>query len=340
MKEAMLWNLKGNSVVQCGLCSHFCTIGDGGTGICGVRVNRGGILFSLVYGRLIAEHIDPIEKKPFFHFLPGSLSYSVAAAGCNFSCPFCQNYQISQFQEDGRLPDVKETAPDEVVRSAVAGGCLSISYTYTEPTVFFEFALDVSKEAGKNGLKNNFVTNGYMSSEALKIISPCLDAANVDLKGDEQFYRKLCRAKQAPVVENIELMRSLGIWVEVTTLLIPGENDSEEQIRQIAGIIKKIDPGIPWHISRFFPVYRMSGHYPTPVEKIVRAREIGFAEGLRYVYTGNLPGDEGENTLCHSCKKTLLRRYGYTVTENRINDGRCAFCGVEIDGVFKTVSSR
>lgn len=335
MKEAMLWDALKDNKTGCRLCNHFCVIKDGGTGICRVRINKGGRLFSLVYGKLIAENADPIEKKPFFHFLPGSLSYSVATAGCNFSCPFCQNYRISQFPEEGGFFNTGDTSPEEVVNSAVSSGCLSISYTYTEPTIFFEFALDTSEKAKEKGLKNNFVTNGYMSKEALKIISPYLDAANVDLKGDEKFYRKLCKAKQAPVVENIGLMRELGIWVEVTTLLIPEYNDSEQQIKAIAKIIKEIDPAIPWHISRFFPVYKMSGHYPTPVEKIAMAREIGLQEGLMYVYTGNVPGDNGENTYCHSCKKPLLKRYGYTVTENNLKDGRCALCGADIDGIFK-----
>lgn len=334
MKEAMLWNSQKDNSVKCNLCHHFCTISDRGTGICRVRVNRGGTLFSLVYGRLVTKHIDPIEKKPFFHFFPGSLSYSVATAGCNFSCSFCQNYQISQFSQEEEFLEVGEVSPDEVVNSAVSTGCLSISYTYTEPTVFFEFALDTSKKAKDKGLKNNFVTNGYMSKEALKLISPYLDAANVDLKGDERFYRKLCRAKQSPVVENIAFMRELGIWVEVTTLLIPEENDTEEQIREIARIIVGIDPVIPWHISRFFPVYRMSGHYPTPIKKILRAREIGQEEGLRYIYTGNLPGDEGENTFCYSCKKCVLKRYGYTIIENNLKEGRCIFCGSKMDGII------
>lgn len=210
MKEAMLWEPAGDNSAGCFLCNHFCTIKNGKTGLCRVRVNKDGKLFSLVYGSLVAENSDPIEKKPFFHFLPGSLSYSIASAGCNFSCQFCQNYQISQFPEEGFL-NVKTTPPEEIVESAVANGCLSISYTYTEPTIFFEFALDTSKIAKAKGLKNAFVTNGYMSREALKIIFPYLDAANVDLKGDEKFYRKLCGARQAPVVENIALMRELGI---------------------------------------------------------------------------------------------------------------------------------
>jgi pyruvate formate lyase activating enzyme len=334
MKEAMLWDPLNNNRVRCNLCAHYCVIRDGGAGICKVRVNKGGKLFTLVYGNLVAESVDPIEKKPLFHFLPGSFSYSIATAGCNFACPFCQNYHISMFPKEGGFLDIKETPPENVVSSAISSGCRSISYTYTEPTVFFEFALDTSKKARKKGLKNNFITNGYISKEALKIISPYLDAADVDLKGDENFYRKLCKARQGPVIDNISRMKEMGIWVEVTTLLIPEYNDSEEQVKAIAKIIKGIDPGIPWHISRFYPAYKMSEHYPTPVDSIVKAREVGLAEGLRYVYMGNVPGNDGEYTYCPSCGRVLIKRYGYTIMENHVKDGRCAFCGAEIDGVF------
>ena len=331
MKETYLYEpLEGNKV-KCKTCNHFCIIKDGGKGRCGVRVNEGGKLYTLVYGKLIAENIDPIEKKPFYHFLPQSFALSIATVGCNFSCPFCQNYEISQVWDGIVGIDEK---PESVVKKAISYKCESISYTYTEPTVFFEFAYDTAKIAKENGLKNNFVTNGYMSKEALEMISPYLDAANVDLKGDEEFYRNLCKAKREPVIENIKKMKELGIWVEVTTLIIPEYNDSEETIRNIARTIKEIDPSIPWHISRFFPHFKMRNHYPTPVEKIKRAREIGFEEGLKYVYTGNIPGDEGENTYCPSCKRVLIRRFGYNILENNIIDGKCKFCGEKIDGVF------
>ncbi len=334
MREAILWDTLKDNNVKCRLCNHFCVIKDGATGICSVRVNRSGRLFTIVYGNLVAESVDPIEKKPFFHFLPGSLSYSIATAGCNFSCLFCQNYHISQLLREGGFLDKEETTPEEVVNSALSSGCQSVSYTYTEPTIFFEFALDTAKKSKENGLKNNFVTNGYMSREALKLISPYLDAANIDLKGDDEFYRKLCKARQKPVIENISRMKKLGIWVEITTLLVPEYNDSEKQIKEIARIIRDIDPGIPWHISRFFPAYKMGGHYPTPLEKIIMAREIGLAEGLKYVYVGNVPGSNGENTYCPSCGRVLIKRYGYTIMENYVKDGRCAFCGAEIAGVF------
>lgn len=334
--EARFWETEKDKTVRCGLCNHFCVISEGRYGRCGVRVNQEGKLFTLVYGNIIAEHTDPIEKKPFFHFLPGSLSYSIATAGCNFSCIFCQNYSISRIDERREILLLgRETSSEEIVKIALENDCLSISYTYTEPTIFFEFAFDTAKKAKERGLRNNFVTNGYMSKEALKMIAPYLDAANVDLKGDEDFYKKLCGAKRAPVIENIGLMRELGIWVEITTLLIPEYNDSEKQIREIAKIIKGIDVSIPWHISRFYPHYKMSNHYPTPYEKIEMAREIGFEEGLRYVYTGNIPGDEGEHTYCYSCKKLLIKRYGFSVLENKIRDSKCPFCSVVIDGIFE-----
>ena len=334
MKEAMFWKSLGKNDLQCRLCNHFCKIKDGQMGICGVRVNRGGKLYSEAYGKLVAEGADPIEKKPFFHFLPGSLSYSVASAGCNFSCPFCQNYRISQFPgEEADFP-VRETTPSSVVDAALSAGCLSLSYTYTEPTVFFEFALDTSRIASEKGLRNNFVTNGYAAGEAIRLIAPFLDAANVDLKGDEEFYRNLCGARQKPVIDNIRLMKELGIWVEITTLLIPEYNDSTPQLRKIAGLIKDIDPAIPWHVSRFFPVYKMSGHYPASVGKVSEARQIGLDAGLKYVYTGNIPGDAGENTYCYSCNALLIERSGYRISENNMKEGRCGKCGAPIDGVF------
>ncbi|HNS31507.1 MAG TPA: AmmeMemoRadiSam system radical SAM enzyme [bacterium] len=334
MKESMFQESAEGGKARCYLCNHFCVLKEGEIGICGVRVNRGGKIFSLIYGKLVAESVDPIEKKPFFHFLPGSLSYSIAGAGCNFSCVFCQNYPISQSVKKDAIPGGSPYTPEQVVTSASVSGCKSISYTYTEPTMFFEFAFETAKLAKEKGLMNNFVTNGYMSVEALKLISPHLDAANVDLKGDENFYRKLCGAKRKPVLDNIKLMKELGIWVEVTTLLIPGYNDSTDQINELAEIIRDIDISIPWHISRFFPVYKMNNHYPTPVEKINEARKIGLAKGIKYVYTGNLLGDEGENTFCNSCTSVIVRRYGFQVTENKIKNKKCGVCGAPVDGIF------
>lgn len=334
MKEAVLWEKK-NGKVRCNLCNHFCLIGEGQTGLCGVRLNRNGKLYSLVYGKTVAENVDPIEKKPLFHFLPGTLAYSIATVGCNFFCAFCQNYEIAHPPKEGEIFYINQTTPEKIVQSSLSSECRSISYTYTEPTVFFEFALDTARIAKENKIKNNFVTNGYISKEALKMISPFLDGANVDLKGDEEFYKKLCGAKQKPVIENIMLMKELGIWVEVTTLLIPEYNDSEKQIKEIAKTIKNIDNSIPWHVTRFYPAYKMNSHYQTPIDKIKMAREIGLETGLKYVYTGNLWSDEGENTYCPSCHKLLIERSGYTIIKNNIKNSKCIFCSEKIEGVFE-----
>lgn len=335
MEKARYWKEIAEKKVQCFLCNHFCVIDIEKTGKCGVRVNKDGILYTLVYGEIIAEHVDPIEKKPFYHFFPGSWSFSIATCGCNFFCPFCQNYEISHPPKEGKIYRYKKRNPEEIVKLAENYRCLSISYTYTEPTVFGEFSLDTCIKAKEKGLFNNFVTNGYMSKEFLKDISEYLDAANVDLKGDEEFYKKLPMANQKYVLDNIELMRQLKIWVEVTTLLIPEFNDEEKQIRDIAKKIKNIDKSIPWHISRFFPAYKMSDHYPTEIEKVRRAREIGFEEGLLYVYTGNIIGDEGENTYCPGCKSLLIERYGYRIIKNLIRGNKCSFCGTIIHGIFE-----
>jgi len=334
VKEAYLFEELEDKKVRCNLCNHRCVIAEGKRGRCEVRENKGGKLYSLVYGKLISANVDPIEKKPFFHFLPGSTAFSIATVGCNFRCQHCQNYEISQMPKDqGRIVG-REVEPKEIVRRAVEYGCSSISYTYTEPTIFFEYAYDTAEIAQGEGLKNTFVTNGFMTPEALEMISPYLDAANVDLKSfREDFYREVCSAHLRPVLENIERMKALGIWVEVTTLVIPTLNDSEEELRQIARFIRSVGPEIPWHVTAFHPDYTMLDKPRTPVETLKRAREIGFEEGLRYVYSGNVPGDEGENTYCWNCHRMIIRRWGFQVLEKRIEGGHCTFCGASIDGV-------
>ena len=306
-------------------------------GICCVRENQGGILKTLVYGRLIASHLDPIEKKPFFHFLPGSLSYSIATAGCNFSCLFCQNSEISQLpaKRNGTIPGTL-CSPESVVEQALLSGSRSIAYTYTEPTVFFEFALDVAKLAHEKGLHNIFVTNGYMTSEALEKIRPYLDAANVDLKAfTDRFYREACGARLEPVKNTLVWMKSMGIHLEITTLLIPGMNDDPNELSALAGFIcSDLGADTPWHISRFHPTYKLTDRPPTPLKSLQAAREIGIRSGLRYVYTGNVPGEDGENTFCYQCGKLLVERCGFTVHSNRIKDGLCPFCGVTIYGIL------
>ena len=302
-------------------------------GCAGVRENRSGRLVSLVYGRIIARNTDPIEKKPLFHFLPGTASYSIATVGCNFKCVFCQNANISQMPADhGRIMGTHVT-PRELVDAARAGRCASISYTYTEPTVYFELALDTARLAAEEGLKNVFVSNGYMTGQCLEAIGHDLHAANVDLKSfSDTFYRQRCGARLQPVLDTLVTMKRLGVWLEVTTLLIPGLNDSREELARIAGFLVDLDPDIPWHVSAFHPTYRLTGVHPTPAASLRTAKDIGYEAGLNYVYTGNLPGDEGENTFCRRCGEQVIGRHGFRVHTLALDHGACPKCGTPIPG--------
>jgi len=335
MKEAMLYEKIGNKKVQCNLCAHRCKINEGKKGICLVRENKEGILYTLVYGRTISQHVDPIEKKPLFNFYPGTTAYSIATVGCNFKCQFCQNWEISQMVRDEHLIMGNEISPELIVDNAKRYGSKSIAYTYTEPTIFFEYAYDTAKLAHKVDIKNIFVTNGFMTEECLEKINPYLDAANVDLKSfSDDFYRKLCGARLQPVLDALKVMKNSGIWVEVTTLIIPTFNDSPEELREIAKfIINELGEETPWHISRFYPAYNLRDKPPTSVETIHKAREIGLNEGLKYVYEGNVPGSRGESTYCPSCKNLVIERWGYQITKKHIKDGMCEHCGYEIDGL-------
>jgi pyruvate formate lyase activating enzyme len=334
--EAYLYENVGNGKVKCNLCGHRCLVKDGRRGICGVRENRGGVLHTLVFDKLIARHIDPIEKKPLYHFLPGSRSYSVATVGCNFKCRFCQNADIAQMPADQNGVILGEPCtPQEVVAAAVDGDCRSISYTYTEPTVFFEFAFETARLGHAQGLKNVFVTNGYMTAEALEMIRPYLDAANVDLKAfSQKFYREVCGAKLAPVTETLKKAKSSGIFLEVTTLIVPGLNDEPEELEALAAFLAgELGPETPWHISRFHPTYKLTDRPPTPLDTLMKARDIGLAAGLRYVYTGNVPGETGENTFCPGCGRIVIERWGFQIRRSALDAGRCRYCQTVIDGV-------
>lgn len=334
MKEAMFYKKLSENKVKCYLCAHHCLIPNEGKGICGVRKNQDGKLYTLVYNRIIAKHNDPIEKKPLYHFYPGSFSFSIATVGCNFHCLFCQNADISQMPRDDKKIIGLETTPEEIVADAIAQRAKSISYTYTEPTIYFELAYETAQIAVKKGLKNVFVSNGYMSEEALETIKPYLHAANIDLKSfRDKFYKEICGAKLQPVLDTITRLIKMGIWVEVTTLIIPTVNDSEEELREIARWLYQLNPDIPWHVSRFYPTYRFTHVPSTSIGTVRRAREIGLEEGLHYVYTGNAPGDEGENTYCHNCGKLIIERYGYTITTYNIIEGKCKYCGIKIPGI-------
>jgi len=333
-QEAMLYEALENGKVQCHLCAHECKIATSKLGICGVRQNESGVLQTLVYAKAIAANVDPIEKKPLYHFLPGSKSYSIATAGCNFACGFCQNWNISQLSAgSGDAIPGQQLMPEQVITEAKKTGCASISYTYTEPTVFFEYAYDTAVLAKQAGLYNTFVTNGFMTKQALDTISPYLDAANVDLKSfKDEYYKKYCKGRLEPVLESIAHMRGLGIWVEVTTLVIPGENDSDAELNDIARFIAQVDVNIPWHISRFHPDYEFTDHNATPIETLTRAKETGIKHGLRYVYLGNVVSDS--DTYCHNCKARLVKRAYFGGTATGIKEGVCTSCGSTIAGVW------
>ncbi len=335
MKEAMFYEKLDEKKVRCFLCAHHCFIKDGKRGICAVRENRDGTLYSLVYGKVIAMNIDPIEKKPLFHFQPGSTSFSISTIGCNFQCEHCQNFEISQYPREHDDIIGQDVTPEAIVEAAQRNGCSSISYTYTEPTIFFEFAYDCARLAHEKGIKNVFVSNGYTSPEATRAIAPFLDGNNIDLKGDNDFYKKLCSAKLGPVKETIRLMKELGVWIEVTSLIIPDYNDSEGKLRDIAEFIKSVDISIPWHVTQFYPTHKLTDKPRTPVKTLRKAREIGFETGLKYVYEGNVPGEGGENTYCPKCKELLIKRFGFSIMENKIKDGKCSKCGSQIDGVWR-----
>ena len=334
MKEALLYEKLKEGAVHCYLCSHHCRIKQGEFGFCGVRQNIDGALYTYAYTRQVAMHVDPIEKKPLYHFFPGSFSFSIAAPGCNFRCGFCQNWEISQRSFRSNKLEGEETAPEDIVEASLENECRSISYTYTEPTIFFEYALETAKIARSKGLKNVFVTNGYMTRETLEMARGYLDAANVDLKFfNDDSYKNICAGTLQPVLDSIRLMKKMGVWVEITTLVVPGENDSEEELRGIAEFIAETDVFIPWHISRFYPDYKFTDRQVTPEETLKRAQEIGRKAGLKYIYVGNVYG-WGNDTTCHSCNKTIVKREGFEVLRCDIKENKCAFCGAQIPGVF------
>jgi pyruvate formate lyase activating enzyme len=334
MKEAMLYEKLSGERVHCYLCAHECRIADGGKGVCQVRENRDGTLYTLVYGRTIAKHIDPIEKKPLFHFYPGSRAYSVATPGCNFRCQWCQNADISQMPRERHLLTGAEAAPDDIVSAAQQNRCRSVAYTYTEPTIFFEYSYDTARIAHKERFANVYVTNGFMTEEMLEAFDPYLDAANVDLKAfRDDTYREYVGARLQPVLDSLKKMKELDIWVEVTTLVIPDVNDDPEELREAAAFIAgELGPETPWHISRFSPAFKMRDRSATPLGMLRQVQEIGEEEGLRYVYVGNVPGES--NTVCHVCGETLIRRSGYRLVENAVQEGSvCSNCGTEVAGI-------
>ncbi|HKI50782.1 MAG TPA: AmmeMemoRadiSam system radical SAM enzyme [Geothermobacteraceae bacterium] len=340
MHKAMFQEAIGGERVRCGLCRFCCSIAAGQRGLCGVRENRDGVLYSLVYGKAVAENVDPIEKKPLFHVYPGSLSYSVATVGCNFRCLHCQNHQISQWPHEQQNIAGAEVTPRQLVERALAAACRSIAYTYTEPTIYFEYAFETAKLARQAGLANVFVSNGYITSAALETIAPYLDAANIDLKGfSDDFYREITGASLQGVLDCLRDYRRLGIWLEVTTLLIPGRNDDPEELRALTRFIaEQLGPETPWHVTGFYPTYKLQDAPPTSLASLQTARKIGHQAGLKFVYTGNRGDADSESTRCPACRKLVIERSGFQLVTNHLQQGQCPWCDYLVEGCFSNSS--
>lgn len=335
--DAMLWEALDGQKVRCYLCGHECVIAAGQYGVCRVRQNVEGALKSLSYSSIVALNVDPIEKKPLFHFLPGTRSLSVAAAGCNFQCEFCQNWQISQAPRTDRIVGGQAVSPQQILTGAINQDCKSISYTYTEPTVFFELAYETAKLAQTKGIKNCFVSNGFLTPKAVETIAPYLDAINVDLKAfRDETYRKIMKARLEPVLTCLRALVAAGIWVEVTTLVVPGMNDSPQELRDIAEFIAgQLGRGVPWHVSRFHGDYKMPSAPSTPIETLELACKGGCEAGLKYIYCGNVPGLVDESTRCPSCQRVVIDRVGFGVRGVRLSDGKCPDCNEQIEGIWE-----
>jgi len=335
-KKASYWDKVKDDIVQCRLCPRACILGDNQRGTCTVRINRKGELFTLGYGNPVALHVDPIEKKPFFHVLPGSGAYSLAVAGCNMRCLFCQNWQISQSRPD-EVP-AADMPPEKIVEDALRTGSKSVVFTYTEPTVFYEYMFDIAKLAKTKGLKTGMHTCGYINPEPLKALLKYMDAVNVDLKGfNPGFYKKMgALAELDPVLETIKIIKQEGVWLEITNLIIPGQNDDPGEIRKMCIWIKEnVGDEVPLHFSKFTPSFNLNNLPPTPVEKLREAYDIAKDAGLKYVYIGNMPGNKDESTFCPNCSGLVISRIGYRVMENNLIDGACKYCGNRIAGIWE-----
>lgn len=332
-KEALYYQKLDDKKVRCLLCPRKCVIPDNRRGFCRARENIDGTLYSIVYAKACAVHADPIEKKPLFHVLPGTKSLSIATAGCNLKCKFCQNWQISQAAPE-EIP-YEDLPPEKVVTLAVANECPTIAYTYTEPTIFYEYMLDTAKLAHKSGIMNVMHSCGFINEEPLRRLCKYMDAANIDLKGSDRFYDRFCMGTREDVLRTLKVLKQEGVWTEITYLLIPTINDSRDYIRDTClWINENLGPDTPLHISRFWPMYKLKNISPTPVSALEQAYDIAVSAGLRYVYIGNVPSRRGENTYCPCCGKLLIKRLGYNVVENNIEDGKCKYCKEPIAGIW------
>ena len=334
-KEAKYYSKLADKQVQCLMCPRECLLKPGDTGYCTNRKNEGGILRSLVYAKVCSANVDPVEKKPLFHFLPGSTTFSIATAGCNLRCVFCQNWEISQVPYTE--VQSRELSPEQVVRLAAENNCASISYTYSEPTAFYEYMFDTAAVAHKHGIRNVMVTSGYINPEPLKELCTVIDAANVDLKGfSDRVYKQVAAAKLAPVLETLKIMKAKGVWLEVGYLVIPTLNDSSKEIGDFSlWVSANLGKDVPVHFLRFFPMHKLTQLPPTPIETLERAFNIARNAGLKYVYIGNVPGHRSENTYCPNCKNMVIERKGYFLGKINMTKGKCNFCGYKIAGIWE-----
>lgn len=335
LKEALYYEHLDNKTVHCHLCPRNCIIGDGRRGFCRVRENRGGTLYALTYGKPVSLHIDPIEKKPLFHFLPSTTAFSIATAGCNLRCKFCQNWEISQAQPEDL--NYVYLLPQELVNKVKESGAPTIAYTYTEPAIFYEYMLETARLAKQAGIRNVMHSSGYINEEPLRRLAKYLDAANIDLKGcTEEYYSRIAEGTLEPVLKSLKVLKEEGVHLEITNLLVPGYNDDPESITKLCNWVRdNLGAETPVHFSRFFPMYKLLNLNPTPVSTLERAYTIAHDCGLQYVYIGNVGGHEGEDTYCPRCHKKLIDRRGYFIVENNIVDGKCKFCGQEIKGIWR-----
>ncbi len=334
-KEAMYYKQLEDLRVECLLCPRNCKIADKERGYCGVRENRDGKYYTLVHSRACAMHVDPIEKKPFFHYLPGTNGYSIATAGCNIECKFCQNWQISQFRPE-QVESVKLT-PEDVVKNAKENGCPTIAYTYSEPVVFYEYVYDTAKLGKENGIGSVMVSNGYIKEEPLKELCKHLSAVKIDFKAfTEKFYKETCSGELKPVLDTLVTLKKIGIWFEIVVLIIPTLNDTDKELKEMCGWIKEnLGPDVPIHFSRYHPTYKIKNIPPTPVATLEKARKIAMDAGLNYPYIGNVPGHEGESTFCPHCHKIAIKRVGFTILQNSVKNGKCGDCQHPIPGVWQ-----
>jgi len=332
--KAEYWQAVDDDTLQCRLCPRQCLIQDKQRGFCRVRENQDGTLYTLVYARCAAVHIDPIEKKPLFHFLPGTTAFSIATAGCNLRCKFCQNWEISQAKPEEVQPI--SLAPQEITQQAKSAGSQTVAYTYTEPTIFYEYMLDTAKSAKAGGLRNVMHSAGFIQEGPLRNLCKSLDAANIDLKAFTQsYYNDICFGNLEDILKTLKIIKEEKVHLEITNLVLPGLNDSSEEIEKMCLWIKEnLGPDTPVHFSRFWPQYKLTNLAPTPVSTLEKAKSVARNAGLNYVYIGNVPGHQGETTFCPVCKRALIVRKGYTVTENNLLEGRCPFCKAEIKGVW------